>query len=1114
MTLFRPQRGGLDEAMSEAIEVPDLATLVRYLDCAPSAIRIEDYGVFDARIGWQTHLVRVDDFPVGFTNGPLAGQHIVHARFNPFAEHEPAISFQVEEGRTVAEIVRAAPGVPDWFWLTGEVRINGHRILRDRWGVVRPKLSRPDRPIIITLHPVYHGGGGGSSTKNIVTTVAAIALVAGATLVSGGLLGPAGFGILGASFAAGGLGANLLAAGLGLGATLLLSTLTPPAPEKQKQDSTQASTAGIGQNPLKPMQALPVVLGRIRMSPPLIAPPYTTLENGIVFVHAIFGLAGYYEIDTAEILLNAIAIDEFAEAEYQVRDGAPSNAELTICNRTVIQKANANSKLTNFIVESKSSRSAILVHQDNPDQDLPQWQFFKTAGDADEIRLRFFWPGGMQAFSGDLGHLPIRTEIRERGTSTWLKMPVIHVGSITTNEQIRKEIRLIFANSGGPRINEDSEQHVFAVYSTTADGQTFEYNAESYFANTAPTDQIPVMTAATTSGVTQSASSQNSAQHPWLASDNSPTVTFWQAANNSLPAWHKTDFGAAGAFTAVSFMLRAPNGVGNEVYAGKDFTFEGSNDGTNWDVLGTYTGITNWTTSMEQWFQLDRTGSYRYYRVQFTANNGGSNDIIVVPDLRIGITDAAGNNSGTIFASHVNIHDDGVDFYLDPATFPIGEYEVRVKRGLVGNHSDFNEQNYVAEGNIINSNFFEYHAAGGADSYRVRKAQGGFVSETFLESFATVANEYPFHASIHQKGVAMIAVRAPSVNLESLSAIFHSIVPIWQSGVWSNDAASSNPAALARHVLLSTEQNAEALAGELIEEEAFQEFYDFCTTGGHEFNAVVDGLSVIEVLRQVLAGGYAAPDWPGLWSVIYEYDRSAETPVQLFTPLDTRGLTVSKSFPRLPHALRPIFFDEDDDFNVNEASLVYMDGYDAGNATRIEEMTYPGFTDAAKVAARALFDLRTMYQRPTRYAFEIGLAGLACRRGDLVMLIHDVISRYAAYARIASIQRSGGNITGLKLEAKVNLGVAVGEIEETMAAGIQFTDRTTGTFPVNEKTETDTITFVTPFADPGDILAEGMSVGFGPVGSETKRMLVLWYEYVDELTRRITLIDEAPGLHA
>lgn len=1043
---------------------------------------------------------------------------IVHARFNPFAEHEPAISFQVEEGRTVHEIVRAAPGVPDWFWLTGEVRINGHRVPREQWRFIRPKLSRPDRPIIITLHPVYHGGGGGGSTKQIVTTVAAIALIAGATLVSGGLLGPAaagtiGTGLFGSAFLAGGIGANLVAAGLGIAATLLLSTLTPPAPSKQEQDNRQLSNAGISQNPIKPMSALPVVLGRVRYSPPLIAPPYTTLENGVVYVHAVYGLAGRYTINTADIMLNAVPIDEVTEAEYQVRTGDPNDQPITICASTVIEKRNSNALLTNFVVEAKSSRSNILVHQSNPDQDLPQWQLFKSAGVADEIRIRLFWPGGISSggTSPNTGFVPIRVEIRRRGTSTWLKMPVTHFRSLRLNEQIRKEIRIRFEVAPhGRHVNDDADRNAYAVYSTTGDGQPFEYNAESYFDN-ASSGQIPVMTAATTAGVTMSASTIAGAGfEAWRASDSSLTNR-WSSQNVAPPHWLKVDFGAGNAKTIKSYWIYC-QGLGAEPM---DWVFEGSNDDVNWNLVDTQSGVNDWAPLPNgYWFNCASPGSYRYYRISVGANTSLNQTSIA--DFQLSTTTAPGTNTNSIFAGNVHIHDDGVVFYLDPNVFPKDIYEVRVKRGFAGNATDFNKDNYAFESGFTAANFFEYYNAGTVPDpdWRIRKAQSLFTSETYLESFATVANEYPFAASIHQKGVAMIAVRAPSVNLESLSAIFHSIVPIWQSGVWSTDAASSNPAALARHVLLSTEQNAEALPGELIDEEAFQEFYDFCTSGGHEFNAVVDGLSVIEVLRQVLAGGYAAPDWPGLWSVIYEYDRSAETPVQLFTPLDTRGLTVSKSFPRLPHALRPIFFDEDDDFNVNEASLVYMDGYDANNATRIEEMTYPGFTDSAKVAARALFDLRTMYLRPTRYAFEIGLAGLACRRGDLVMLTHDVISRYAGYARIASIQKSGGNVTGLTLEAKVNLGVAVGEVEETMAAGIQFTDRTTGTFPVNEKTETDTITFVTPFADPGDILAEGMTVGFGPVGSETKRMLVLWYEYVDELTRRITLIDEAPGLHA
>jgi len=1039
---------------------------------------------------------------------------IVHARFNPFAEHEPAISFQVEQGRTIAEIVAAAPGVPDHFWLAGEVRINGRRVVREQWSRIRPKPSQPERPIVITLHPVFHGGGGGGSTKNIVTTVAAIALIAGATLVSGGLLAP----VFGAAFLIGGIGASLTAAGLGIAATLLMSTLTPPAASKQDQDNRQLSNAGISQNPIKPMAALPVVLGRVRYSPPLIAPPYTTLENGVVYVHAVYGLAGYYSIDTDDIMLNAVPIDEVTEAEYQVRDGAPSNVPITICDKTVIEKRNSNALLTNFVVEAKSSRSNILVHQSNPDQDLPQWQLFKSAGIADEIRIRMFWPGGLQAggTSPATAFVPIRVEIRRRGTSTWLKMPVTHFRSFRLNEQIRKEIRIKFQKRQGPAINDDADRNAYAVYYKTGSGQAFEYTAESYFQNTSPADEIPVMTAATTSGVTMSASSAFDATlyAAWKAADSS-TSSLWEPLLNTLPgAWLQVQF--ASAKTILSYRLVSGSDA-DSTFPSSPNTWKvlGSNNGSTFTEIASIANFTDFASNATQWFTIDSPGSYLYYRLEFTTNNGQPDEEVFVRDLILSTTTAPGSNTSAIFANNVNIHDDGVDFFLDPAVFPKDIYEVRVKRGFAGNAGDFNKDNYAFESGFTQANFFEYVDAGSSpDRYYMQKAQSLITSETYLESFATVANDYPFHASIHQKGVAMIAVRAPSVNLESLSAIFHSIVPIWQAGVWSTDAASSNPAALARHVLLSTDQNAEALPGELLDEEAFQEFYDFCVAEGHEFNGVVDGLSVIEVFRQVLAAGYGGPDWPGYWSVIWEFDRSAETPVQLFTPLDTRGLTVTKSFPRLPHALRPIFFDASDDFNVNEASLVYMDGYDASNATRIEEMNYPGFTDAAKVAARALFDLRQMYLRPTKYSFEIGLAGLACRRGDLVMLAHDVISRYAAFGRIASIQRSGGNITGLTLEAKVDLSVAVGEIEETMAAGIQFNDRTTGTHAVNEKTVTDTITFVSPFADPGDILTEGMTVGFGPVGSETRRMLVLWYEYADELTRRITLIDEAPGLHA
>jgi hypothetical protein len=78
MTRYRRHRGGLGESMDTVILVGDHADLCRVIadDFAWSGekmgrVTVERYG-FDARIGWDTHLVCVDGAAVGYTDGPLA----------------------------------------------------------------------------------------------------------------------------------------------------------------------------------------------------------------------------------------------------------------------------------------------------------------------------------------------------------------------------------------------------------------------------------------------------------------------------------------------------------------------------------------------------------------------------------------------------------------------------------------------------------------------------------------------------------------------------------------------------------------------------------------------------------------------------------------------------------------------------------------------------------------------------------------------------------------------------------------------------------------------------------------------------------------------------------
>lgn len=1058
---------------------------------------------------------------------------IVHAKFNPFEAR--SFHFRVASGQCVAQIVASCgDDVPSWFWFEGEVRINGEPILRKQWASFVPVADD-----IITLHAVIEGGGGGKGgggTKNTIITVAAIALLVGATLVSGGLLGPAaagtiGTGLFGASFAAGGIGATLGGLALTVGAAALMMTLTPPpmptAQAAEAEAGQEGKGAGISANTLRPLATLPAVLGKMRYSPPLLAPPYTTFDNNEITVHAIVGLAGEYDKATldASLLINGVAIDEFDLATVQVRYGTPADVPLTICTDTVIEDRRG-ATLSNFVLGPKAN-TTLLAHQDDPDRDKPQWIYYKTAGEADEIRVRLLWPAGIGNITDitKQGHMPFRVEIRERGTSTWLRMPTFHFTDFKKGRQsLRKEIVLKFVDQfpGGAINSSTVDYEAFASYYRTAQGQSFEYISEAYFNNyPVPADNLPVMTGGTTSGVTITASNETAVRFAWHAADNS-NATWWQTTSGvAYPHWWKVQYPSARIIK--SFAIRGVIGVGNEVFGFGQWTFQGSNDNVNWDILGTYDADDDnitWNEDDVFWFQVASPGSYLYYRFHITRNAGNTASFIVnTPDIKLSLSDAQANRSDVgedtdtnhDFPNHVDTTANGFIVYLHTGTFPKGEYELRIMRGLSADKANFNAVDYTQDGSVAEAMFFDYLLSGG--TYEVTTAPE-WGSQVAVEQFATIEHVYPFDASIHTKGVCMIGIEGTSVTIDSLSAIFHSIVPIYNSATdWTTSAASSNPAALRRHVLLGRE-NALALPGEILNEPQHIAFYDQCVADDHVFNAIVDGLSVAQVVQQIDAAGYALAVYSSAqWGVIFEHDRSLEAPVQVFTPLNTRGLTVSRDFAKLPHGFRVQFLDETSDWEiVSPEPIVYMDGFDQSNAERIETLELPGFTNQAKAEARALFDIRQIYLRNAKYILEIGIEGLIAERGDLIGLNHDVISRYHDFARVKQINVSGGNVTGLVMEATIDLGVAAGEVDTAMAAVLQLNDRSVRIKPVNEQAATDTISFVTPFALPAE-LVEGCVVGFGVVNTETKRCLVHTIEYIDLLTRRIVLVDEAPGLH-
>lgn len=72
MTKFRWHRGSLADSMKTVVEFEGLFSLIEILNTVfdPGKVVVKPYG-FDARIGWNTHLVTIDGNAVGMTDGQV-----------------------------------------------------------------------------------------------------------------------------------------------------------------------------------------------------------------------------------------------------------------------------------------------------------------------------------------------------------------------------------------------------------------------------------------------------------------------------------------------------------------------------------------------------------------------------------------------------------------------------------------------------------------------------------------------------------------------------------------------------------------------------------------------------------------------------------------------------------------------------------------------------------------------------------------------------------------------------------------------------------------------------------------------------------------------------------
>ncbi len=126
---------------------------------------------------------------------------------------------------------------------------------------------------------------------------------------------------------------------------------------------------------------------------------------------------------------------------------------------------------------------------------------------------------------------------------------------------------------------------------------------------------MPVMTGPTSPLCTiTSSSSYAPADGPWRAADGTPT-THWSVGPSLTQGWWRCCFPAP--MTAVGYAITARNPYGDS--GPKDWTLRGSNDGVNWTVLDTQSGVI-WSNSQRRQFSLAQPASFACWEINITAS--------------------------------------------------------------------------------------------------------------------------------------------------------------------------------------------------------------------------------------------------------------------------------------------------------------------------------------------------------------------------------------------------------------------------------------------------------------------------------------------------------------
>lgn len=345
-------------------------------------------------------------------------------------------------------------------------------------------------------------------------------------------------------------------------------------------------------------------------------------------------------------------------------------------------------------------------------------------------------------------------------------------------------------------------------------------------------------------------------------------------------------------------------------------------------------------------------------------------------------------------------------------------------------------------------------------------------------------------------------------SVANLSGQVTSVLDYWNGSSWQKKP-TNNPAWIFTD-LLTGSVNKKAIAKSRLDVPSIYEWAQFCDQVPSAYPGVPPfsnprfmcdfildyAPTLMSALNQVTSAAQASLNMvDGKYGVLIDKNRT--TPVQIFTPRNSRDFSSSRSYNDKPHALRMKYIDPSIDWQLAE-SIVYDDGYDIETATLIEDVQTFGVTNPEQAWRIGRYMLAVNRLRQESITITVDFENLVCTRGDYVQLTQDVMKVGGTPARVKSV--SGNQI--VVDEGLETVPGTYGYVYRSVNGSIY-----SGTITTIDSSDTFTL------SGP-NIPAKGDLVVIGIVGSIVMDCMVKTITPGDDLTATITLVEKAPGIYS